>query len=105
MRSNIVLIFSLLLLLGHGKKSDGNGKGKLEILTILQITNHSFPECGSKRPKCYPVDCDKPPKYILIPTVINSPHSQEFMVSRIFLLGLILLLAPLMDEFTLMEVF
>ena len=51
MRSNkVVLIFSLLVLLGHGKKSDGNGKGNLEILTILQITNHSFPECGSKRP-------------------------------------------------------
>ena len=62
MRSNkVVLIFSLLVLLGHGKKSDGNGKGILEILTILQITNHSFPECGSKRP-CAESHYDRYPK-------------------------------------------
>ena len=33
-------------------------------------------------------------------TVINFPHSQEFMVSRIFSVVLIFL-DPLMDEFTL----
>ena len=48
----------------------------------------------------YRIDCDKPPKHILEPTVISSPHSQEFMVSRIFSVVLILL-RPLMDEFTL----
>ena len=52
----------------------------------------------------YSVDCDKPPKHILEPTVISSPHSQEFMVSRISSVVLILL-EPLMDEFTLMKVF
>ena len=46
------------------------------------------------------LDCVKPPKHILEPTVINSPHSQEFMVSRIFSVVLILL-EPLLDEFTL----
>ena len=51
-----------------------------------------------------PLDCDKPPKHILVPTVINSPHSQEFMVSRNFSVVLILL-DPFMDKFTLMEVF
>ena len=36
MRSNkVVLIFSLLVLLGHGKKSDGNGKGNLEIFKLI----------------------------------------------------------------------
>ena len=47
---------------------------------------------------------DKPTKHCWEPTVINSPHLQEFMVSRIFSTVLILL-RPLMDEFTLMEVF
>ena len=52
----------------------------------------------------YVLDCDKPPKHCWVPTVINSPHLQKFMVSRIFPVVLILL-RPLMDEFTLMEVF
>ena len=50
------------------------------------------------------LDCDKPPKHILEPTVISSRHFKEFMVSRISSVVLILL-EPLMDKFTLMEVF
>ena len=44
--------------------------------------------------------CDNPPKHCWEPTVINSPHPQEVMVPRIFSVVLILL-RPLMDEFTL----
>ena len=50
------------------------------------------------------VDCDDPPKHILVPTVIKSPPSHEFMVSRIFSVVLIFL-DPLLDKFTVMEVF
>ena len=37
------------------------------------------------------LECDKAPKHILVPTLINSPHSQEFMVTRIFSVVLIFL--------------
>ena len=46
----------------------------------------------------YPLGWDKAPKHFLVPTVINSPPSQEFMVSVV-----LILLDPLMDEFTFME--
>ena len=51
-------------------------------------------------PNCFAIDCVKPPKHCWEPTVINSSHSQEFMVSRIFS-EVLILLRPLMDEFTL----
>ena len=49
------------------------------------------------------LECHEAPTHFLVPIVINSPHSQEFMVLRIFSVVLILL-EPLMDEFTLIEV-
>ena len=50
------------------------------------------------------LDRDDPPKHFFRRTVINSPHSQEFMVSRISSV-VTTFLSPLLDEFTLMEVF
>ena len=50
------------------------------------------------------VEYDLAPKHFLVPTTINSPHCHEFMVSRIFSVVTIFL-NPLMDEFTVMEVF
>ena len=49
------------------------------------------------------IECDKAPKHCLEPTAINSPHSFEFMVSRIFS-EVLIFLNQLMEEFTLMEV-
>ena len=46
------------------------------------------------------IDCDKGPE-----TFFSTPHSQEFMVSRIFFVVVLIFLDPLMGEFTLMEVF
>ena len=51
------------------------------------------------RPCTCKLDCDNAPKHFWEPSVINSPHLQEFMVSRIFSVVLIFL-RPLMDEFT-----
>ena len=53
---------------------------------------------------CSVVECGLPPKHFLVPMTINPPCPQEFMVSRI-LSVVVILLRPLMDEFTLMEVF
>ena len=50
------------------------------------------------------LEWDDPPKHLLLPSTINSPQCQEFMVSRIFSVVTIFL-SSLMDEFTLMEVF
>ena len=47
---------------------------------------------------------EDPPKHLLLHSTINSHQCQEFMVSRIFSVVTIFL-SPLMDEFTLMEVF
>ena len=57
---------------------------------------NALPRCG--------IDRDDPPKHFFRRTVINSPHSQEFMVSRISSV-VTTFLSPLLDEFTLMEVF
>ena len=47
---------------------------------------------------------EEAPKHFFRRTVINSPHGQEFMVSRISSV-VTTFLSPLLDEFTLMEVF
>ena len=52
----------------------------------------------------YSVERDESPKHFLVPMLINSLPLQEFMVSRIFS-AVLVLSEPLMDEFTLMEVF
>ena len=52
----------------------------------------------------YFLERDDPPKHFFVATIINSPQCQEFMVSRISSVVTIFL-SPLMDEFTLMEVF
>ena len=55
-------------------------------------------------PEQWPIEWDKAPKHFLQHTTIKSPHSQKFMVSRIFSIVLIFL-DPLLDKFTVMEVF
>ena len=54
---------------------------------------------SSRIRQCW-LERDDPPKHSLLPSTINSPQCQEFMVSRIFSVVSILL-RPLMDEFTL----
>ena len=44
------------------------------------------------------LECDEAPEHFLVPTVINSPHAQKFMVSSIFSVVLIFL-DPLMDKY------
>ena len=80
------------------RRGDAQRLHGLELRPAVQVSraplvtfgplNHSFIK--------YPLGWDKAPKHFLVPTVINSPHSQEFMVSRILSVVLILL-EPLMD--------
>ena len=67
--------------------------------SVLNSISHIYSESRE-----WTVDCVKPTKHCWEPTVINSPHLQEFMVSRILCVVLIFL-RPLSDEFTVMEVF
>ena len=46
------------------------------------------------------LECHEAPTHFLVPIVINSPHSQEFMVLKI-LSVVTIFLDTLMDEFTL----
>ena len=50
--------------------------------------------------RLYTIECDEAPKHFLAPRVINSPHLQEFMFSRIFSV-VSLFLDPFMVELTL----